>query len=379
MNSSADRLLCVAALLLCSTTWASAAAAAEPCTAQRSAEVVQWTPSTFDPGRRVLRVGAGQKLQTPGAAARVARDGDVILIEAGEYRDQRTVWPQNGLLLRGVNGRAHLVAGDFLAQGKAIWVINGDDVTVENLEFSNARIGSHNGAGIRAQGGHLTVRASFFHDSDMGILTSNEPDQELVVEHTEFARNGHANGKAHNLYVGAIKRFEMRFSYSHESRGGHLVKSRARENLIEYNRLEDSRDGLASYELDISRSNEAVVLGNLIVQSAASPNATLLSYGAEDRGRPPQGRLTVAYNTFRSFRQNPTFVFNHSQEPALVVGNVFSGATGTEIRGPAHREPQAGEAVPIPRFEYRDPLAGVPRPQPVTEPGAFCGDRSGRN
>lgn len=416
MNSSADRLRTAAALLLCNAALAPAASAtaAEPCTARRATEVVQWTPAAFDTNRRVLRVGPGQKLSTPGAAARVARDGDVVLIEAAEYRDQRAVWPQDGLLIRGVNGRPRLVAGERLAQAKAIWVVNGDSVIIENFEFSDARNGSHNGAGIRAQGARLTVRASFFHDSDMGILTSNEPDQELVVEHTEFARNGHANGKAHNLYVGAIKRFEMRFSYSHESRGGHLLKSRARENLIEYNRLDDGRDGVASYEIDLSRSNEALVLGNVIVQSAGSPNSALLSYGAEDRGRPPLGRLAVAHNTFYSFRTNPIFVFNHSTEPALVVGNLYSGARGTEVRGPASlegnqtvpaaalRDPQggnfapkanlqdkgtlrikapAGTTAPIPRFEYLEPLSGVPRVDPLTEPGALssCQDVPGRH
>ncbi len=392
---------------------ATSATAAEPCTAPRAADVVQWTPAAIDSGRRVLRVGPGQKLSTPGAAARAARDGDVVLIEAAEYRDQRAVWPQDGLLIRGVNGRPHLVAGERLAQAKAIWVVNGDSVIVENIEFSSARNGSHNGAGIRAQGARLTVRASFFHDSDMGILTSNEPDQELVVEHTEFARNGHANGKAHNLYVGAIRRFEMRFSHSHESRGGHLLKSRARENLIEYNRLDDGTNGVASYEIDLSRSNDAIVLGNLIVQSAGSPNSALLSYGAEDRGRPPLGRLTVAHNTFYSFRTNPIFVFNHSSEPALVVDNLFSGARGTEVRGPAsldgnqtvpatalrdaqggnfglamslqdkgtlRLEAPAGTTVPVPRFEYLEPLSGVPRDGPLTEPGALssCPDTRGR-
>jgi hypothetical protein len=53
------------------------------------------------------------------------------MVEAADYRDSRGVWPQNRLLIRGINGRPHLVAGETLAQGKAIWVINGDEVVID--------------------------------------------------------------------------------------------------------------------------------------------------------------------------------------------------------------------------------------------------------
>ena len=95
----------------------------------------------------------GPQVRTsPRDAVRAAKDGDAILIDPGEYPEERAVWTQHRLLLRGVDGRPHLIAGKTLAQGKAIWVINGDDVVIENVEFSGARIPSHNGAGIRMQG-----------------------------------------------------------------------------------------------------------------------------------------------------------------------------------------------------------------------------------
>jgi hypothetical protein len=338
--------------------------AESPCAA--AGDSSGFEPAAIESGRRVLRVGPGQKLATPGAAARVARDGDAVLIEAAEYLDSRAVWPQDRLLLRGVDGLPHLIAGPKLAQGKAIWVINGDDVVVENVEFSGARSPDHNGAGIRAEGRRLTVRAASFHDNEMGILTSNDPEQTLTVEYSEFARNGHENGLAHNLYVGSIRRFELRFSSSSGARTGHLVKSRAKENLIEYNWLADSPAGPASYELDFPRSTDATVLGNLILQSPASPNATMLSYGAEDNGRPPAGRLRVVSNTFVSRRSLPVFIANRSPQAALVTHNVFGGAAGQAVRGAA--DAQRNLAVPLsgfadPReanFRLRDP-AGVAR------------------
>jgi len=375
----------------------------EPPCAPR-AETSGYEPAPIDPGRRVLHVGPGRELATPEAAARAARSGDVVLIDAATYRDTRAVWPQDRLLIRGVNGRPDLVAGENLAQGKAIWVIDGDEVAVENVEFSAARSASGNGAGIRAQGRRLAVRAAYFHDNDTGLLSDNDPDQEITIEYSEFARNGHADGRAHNLYIGAIRRFELRFSSSSGARTGHLVKSRAKQNLIAYNRLADLPAGPSSYELDFPRSTDALVIGNLIVQSATSPNAAVLSYGAEDNGRPPEGRLRVASNTFVSLRSMPVFVLNRSPEPALVFDNVFGGAAGETIRGPAIAEKNvsvhlsgfidsqredfrlnaqtvariavaAGAPRPaelVPQFEYVHPLTAVARP-PATaaQPGAF--------
>ena len=369
-------------------------------------ELLRYEPAPIEAGRRVLRVGSGEKLATPGAAAQLARDGDAILIEAAEYAGTRAVWKQNRLLIRGVNGRPHLIAGDKLAQDKAIWVFNGEDVVVENIEFSGARIPSHNGAGIRAQGRSLTVRAGFFHDSDMGILSSNDPQQEVVVEFSEFARNGHDNGKAHNLYIGSIKRFELRHSSSYGARTGHLVKSRAAQNLIAYNRLADVPAGPSSYELDFPRSTDSTVIGNLILQSEASPNGAMLSYGAEDKGRAPLGRLRVAWNTFYSLRSQPVFIFNHSPEQALVVNNLFAGAAGRDVRGPAEahgnltvaasafvdpaglnfaprdgalqtrQDSASGLATPADlsaEFEYVHPTAARPRsPAGRAVPGAFA-------
>jgi hypothetical protein len=93
----------------------------------------------------------------------------------------------------------------------------------------------------------------FLHDNENGVLTSNRyPDtNEILIEYSEFADNGDNKGLAHNMYIGRSKRFELRYSYSHGSQGGHLVKSRAKENLITYNRLTDEEGGRSSYIIDI--------------------------------------------------------------------------------------------------------------------------------
>src|SRR5687768_11105564 len=175
----------------------------------------------------VLRVGPEHELKSPSAAANVARDGDTIEIEAGLYVADAAVWRDNDLIIRAVGGRAHLRADGAGAEGKAIWVVKGSNTTIEGIEFSGAKVRDRNGAGIRLEGAGLTVRDCYFHHNENGILTGNNRDSDIVVEHSEFAYNGAGDGRTHNLYIGAVRTFTLRYSYVHHAVVGHNVKSRA--------------------------------------------------------------------------------------------------------------------------------------------------------
>ncbi|HET9446623.1 MAG TPA: tetratricopeptide repeat protein, partial [Steroidobacteraceae bacterium] len=140
--------------------------------------------------RRVLKVGPTQSLRKPSDAARVAQDNDIIEIEAGRYVGAVAIWTQNGLLLRGVNGLAHLDSQGRTANEQGIWVIRGNDIVVENIEFSGARSRHRNGSGIRFLGRNLTVRDSTFHHNEDGVLTWTSPDSEILIERSVFAHNG---------------------------------------------------------------------------------------------------------------------------------------------------------------------------------------------
>ena len=304
------------------------------CEEAAATPTIRWTPSPYPPGRRILHVGPTRELKSPSEAARVARDGDIVEIDAGEYTDTAS-WRQSGLWLRGVNGRPHLKAPPRVAEDKAIWVISGRDAIVENLEFSGARVPARNGAGIRAQGRNLTIRASYFHGNEMGILTNHDVESTITVEFSEFAANGAEDERFHhNIYVGRVGHFILRYSYSHGAIRGHLVKSRAKRSEILYNRLEDDETGTASFELDLPEGGTALVLGNVIVQSAGSENRTMLSYAAENQMR-WDNHLTVAFNTLYSRGIGSLFISNRSTSPALALNNVFGGAVGLTVKGPA--------------------------------------------
>jgi len=276
-----------------------------------------------------LAVGPGRAFAKPCAAIAAANDDDVIEIDAaGDYGGDVCQISRNGLTLRGVGGRPKIDAQGKSAGGKAIWVISGRDTTVENLEFSGASVPDQNGAGIRQEGDNLTVRGCYFHDNENGILSGASAQSQILIEYSEFSQNGFGDGYSHNLYIGNVARFTLRYSYSHDSKVGHLVKSRAAENFISYNRL-SSENGSTSYELDLPNLGLSLVIGNLIEQGENSENPSLLSYGLEGTAAGnPKHALYVVNNTFVNDRPSGGTFVNIGAAvdvPAQLQNNIFAG------------------------------------------------------
>ena len=284
---------------------------------------------------RVLRVGPGEKYPVPSAAARDARNGDTVEIAAGDYPGDVAVWNAQNLTLRGVGGRARLDAQGKSAQGKAIWVIVGSDYTIENIEFTNCRVPDNNGAGIRLEGRNLTVRNSYFHRNQMGILTGHNPESDVVIEGSEFYRNvvdyEKTGSLGHNIYIGRVRSFTLRGSYSHGAAWGHNVKTRAAENRILYNRLEDGKDGSASYIVDIAEGGKAWLVGNVLEQGPDGDNWTIVSFAAERQNG--GDRLALVNNTLVNNRSSGVFVQVHGSAAAILSNNILAGP-GTPLKGP---------------------------------------------
>ena len=286
------------------------------------------TSSTASAGQ-VLQVGAGKPYKTPSAAAKVAKNGDVVEIDASTYWGDVAVWSQDNITLRGVGGRAHLKARGKTAQGKAIWVIKGNNITVENMEFSGARVADKNGAGIRFEGAGLTIRNSHFHHNEIGILVNGNLASDILIEGSEFHHNTLANQHysppGHNIYVGKVRRFTLRNSYVHHASVGHNVKSYAQENYILYNRIMDEELGNSSYLLDLAEGGDAYVIGNVFQQSQYTDNYTMVSYAAEANRNDASQYLYFVNNTLVNDAGKGTFVNNHSVAPATLLNNLWVG------------------------------------------------------
>ena len=330
-----------------------------------AAAVQDFTPT------RVVRVGPGRQFASPSLVTGLV-SGDVVEIDAGVYNGPATTWSTNNLTLRGVGGRAHLVAPATISNGKAIWVTAGTNIAVENIEFSGAAVPDLNGAGIRADGRDLAICGSYFHDNQEGILGGGG---NVLIEYTEFARNGNCddpNGCSHNIYISDTARFTLRYSYSHHARIGHLVKSRAQENHILYNRIMDEADGTSSYTIDLPNGGLTYIVGNLLQQGPNTDNSTILIYGAEGLIN-PNPTLYVVNNTFVNDLGSGAFISIAGGSTATVQNNLFVG-NGTTVSGAATQvsnlkiNTAAANFVDIGAFDYR-PTAATPGIDQGTAPG----------
>ncbi|WP_153117046.1 right-handed parallel beta-helix repeat-containing protein [Rhodocyclus tenuis] len=293
-------------------------------------------------------VGSGEKITTISEAARLARDGEVIEIRPGDYRGQPAVWTQDNLLIRGGGARPVMLADGRSAEGKAIWVVRGGRVRIENIEFRGARVADGNGAGIRFERGDLVVQRCAFVDNENGILTANRPEMTLAVSDSEFSAAPRDDGSLHHLlYVGAIGRFVLTGNRFAQGYRGHLVKSRARESVVRNNLLVDGAGGRAAYELEFPNGGVAYVLGNVIGQSATTDNPVLVSYGAEGQ-RWSDNALYFAHNTLLNDAHSGNYLKVWSDKFAdgvdvWAINNLYSGHG--ELSAPAQGRFEGNQSV----------------------------------
>jgi len=261
-------------------------------------------------------------------------DGDTVEIDAGIYSGDVSAFKKNNITLRGIGGFAHLEANGKSSGGKAIWVIQGNNNTIENIEFSGCTVQDKNGAGIRLEGTGLTIRHCYFHDNEDGILCGANDSSVVIIEFSEFARNGAGDGYSHNLYIGNIGMLLFRFNYSHHAKIGHNLKSRAKLNVIYSNRIMDEETGTSSFLIDLPNGGESYIIGNLLMQGPNAENRKIVNYGAEGLTN-PEKIIFIVNNTFVNKRSSGTFVFvQPGTTGAKIQNNIFAG-TGLILDGQA--------------------------------------------
>lgn len=282
-------------------------------------------------GATIVVAAGGQ----PGAFAEAlerAKDGDEIVVLPGTYKGVTGVIEGKRLTIRGQGQRPVLQHEGRLAEGRAMLVVKSGQVRLENLEFRGARAADGDGAGVRLEKGRLEVVRCAFFDNEHGLVTANDRDAVLTVRESEFAHAPRVvGGLAHLIHVGLIARFTLTGSRLYDGFEGHLVKSRARENLIVYNMIRDGASGQASYEVDLPSGGRATLIGNVISQSPRSQNPVVISYGSEGKVW-DDNSLVLSHNTLISEGWLPAwFVRVHSDRvpgmgEVLALNNLVVGS-----------------------------------------------------
>jgi hypothetical protein len=278
-------------------------------------------------GAATLEVGPNKPMKMPSEAAAAAQDGDHILIAPGEYFDC-AVWKANKLVIEGTGKPEEVVITDKACGGKALFLTDGEDITIRNLTLTRARVPDGNGAGIRMEASNLTVERVHFVNNQNGILTNIDVKGSLIVRDSEFIRNGScANNCAHGIYANNLDLLHVERSKFFETREAHHIKSRARRTEVIDCDLQDGPNGTSSYQIEAPNGGSVVARGNTIQKGPKSENHTgAIVIGMEGITQPTR-EIIVENNSFRVDGGYPAFlVVNMTATEAMLKGNKLSGS-----------------------------------------------------
>jgi len=174
-----------------------------------------------------------------------------------------------------------------VCEGKAALVLRGRSAQVAGLSFGNIRVPDGNGAGIRLEHGDLSVVQAWFHDSQEGVLTGNDPAATIMIDKSTFTRLGTcegAGGCAHSVYVGDYGALTVTRSRFEAGRGGHYLKSRSAKVAVLSNSFDDSAVKTTNYMIDLPAGSTGKIAGNWFVQGRDKENySAFIAVAAEGK------------------------------------------------------------------------------------------------
>lgn len=317
-----------------------------------------------------LNVGTGQQYSTVAAAVNASQAGDTIAVSAGTYTND-FVQIRHDLALQAVGGRVGMVATVAPSDGKAILTEGaaGISVSISGFDFSGARVADGNGAGIRYEGGRLTLDNTYFHDNENGLLAASAAGGSIAITNSEFSHNGVGDGRTHNIYVNDIASLTIDNSYFHDAVVGHEIKSRTQQTTITNSRIFDNQTGTASYSIDLPNGGRGVIRDNVIEQGPRSENPTVIAYG-EEGGVYGGSSLQVIGNTIVNDLGRGNAVWNAAGAGTVLQDNSVFGFGGTAlVNGPANVSGTTTLAA-APALNLGSPLTAIAGNAPASLPPA---------
>lgn len=239
-------------------------------------------------GRRLcakgtICVGKDQGYRSLSAALAVARDGSVIEMVGGTYRESAKLTKKN-LTIRGVAGVPHFDCNGLkLSDDKACLLLAADGIVIEHVEISGASLPEDlgaNGACVRNEPNlSFTLRRVVCHSSQDGILSSGGT---IIIEKSEFFDNGWT-GQTHNVYFGGDCDVTVRESTFRDARIGHEFKSRCRKTSIFDSTFRSTK---GSRNLDIPDGGETTLYRSTLEKKPGTDNHELVGFAAESCAHP---------------------------------------------------------------------------------------------
>lgn len=269
-----------------------------------------------------IEVGPTRPLEAPSAALAQAQPGDTIAIDPGQYFDcLRVSTPR--LTIEGNGGEAVLT--DKTCDGKAIIVADADGLMLRHLALVRARVPDGNGAGIRAEGGSLTVENVRFDNDQAGILAASLPGASIIVRDSRFTDTGLCDyGRCSNaITTGPLALLRIERSRLRGTRGGHQIASAAERTELSDVLIEDGPKGSASFQ--VIQQGGSLLMENCVVEKG--PHAALLR-GAVLLDGTPAGPLVLRRNHYiDDTGQHVPFVLDWSSGSPVLQGNVVSAGS----------------------------------------------------
>ena len=236
------------------------------------------------------------------------------------------VWRSNHLIIEGQGLGA--VVTDTACQGKGLFIIAGNDITIRNLTFKRARVPDKNGAGIRAEGRNLRVEHSRFINNESGILASSMPGSTIVVLDSQFIDDGKCDPKCSaGVAVDPIDLLHVEGTVFRDSKGGTDIRSSAMRTELIGNEISDG-EGASDYLVEVPDGGSLVMHDNRLERGPRSLGrrsaVTIMAAG----GSHPVNELTFTGNSFRNDTgTNVVFVQNWSGETAHFGKNTVNERT----------------------------------------------------
>jgi len=251
-----------------------------------------------------------------------------IRIAPGVYRD--CAIQQSGRIAFVAAQMGTVVFDGTVCEGKAALVLRGRGAAVDGIVFRNMRVPDGNGAGIRLERGPLEVKNAMFRDSEEGILTADDPNGSITVDHSTFSGLGRCDrglSCAHGIYVGHYGSVTVTNSRFERGTGGHYFKSRAARNDVRNSSFDDSKGLTTNYMIDLCAGSIGTISGNIFVQGPNKENhSAFITVAAEARENPSRG-LSISGNT-ASLAPGVTwptvFVADWSHEPLALGANTLA-------------------------------------------------------